>query len=92
MAESKSQTAFARAAVEIDVHESDYLVLLSEGVDCYEKMSYRFPQAGDFEDYLQRKMRLTGAYKDQTGAILTYNKTAPQSWEESKPRASFVLT
>lgn len=37
--------AFSRAAVSFDVHESDFLVLLSERVTTLETMAFRFPEA-----------------------------------------------
>ena len=56
MAEAKSELAFGRAAVDFDVHESDYLVLVEDGISTFEGLAYRFPVAGDFEDYLSGRV------------------------------------
>lgn len=84
MSQSKSVTAFSRAASSFDVHESDYLVLLSDRVSTFEAMAFRFPKEQDFEDYVKRYVRPQGGYQEEDGSIKVYDKTSPPLWEDFK--------
>ena len=44
MSQAKSQTAFGQAAVSFEVHEGDYLLLLSEKIATFEAVGFRFPK------------------------------------------------
>ena len=84
MADAKSSVAFARAAVNFEVHESDYLVLCQDKVTTFESMGYRFPQASDFEEYLRKVVRLKCGYKQDDGEIVVFPREDPVPWEEYK--------
>eukprot|EP00435_Cladocopium_sp_Y103_P059009 s40_g21.t1 len=82
MADAKSTVAFARAAVNFEVHESDFLVLMHDRVNTYESMAYRFPSSGDFEDYLKRSMRVKAGYRDDDGSTAVYPRPTIVEWED----------
>lgn len=82
MSQSKSEIAFTRAATSFDVHESDFLVLLKDRIANFEALAFRFPKEGDFEDYLQKSLRLKGAFRDDDNEIVIYDKRTPESWED----------
>ena len=82
MSQSRSVTAFSRAASSFDVHESDYLVLLSDQVATFEAMAFRFPKEQDFEDYVKRYVRPQGGYQEEDGTVKVYDKATPPTWEE----------
>ena len=84
MAEAKSELAFGRAAVDFDVHESDYLVLVEDGISTFEGLAYRFPTAGDFEEYLKTTLRLRAGYRKPDGSVATYSRPSPESWSTFK--------
>ena len=84
MADAKSSVAFARAAVNFDVHESDYLVLCQDKVTTFESMAYRYPQASDLEEYLKKVVRLKQGYRDADGQIITFSRASPLPWESYK--------
>eukprot|EP00435_Cladocopium_sp_Y103_P018022 s309_g4.t1 len=84
MSEAKSTTSFIRAAVDFDVAESDFLVLLNEKINTFEGMTYRYPTSADFEEFLKKTVRLQAAYKDGTGNILVWPKPTPPAWEDFK--------
>lgn len=46
--QGKSSVAFKKAAIAFDVHESDFLGLLSDNVNTYESMRVPFPRKGGF--------------------------------------------
>ena len=84
MSEAKSLAAFTRSAVDFDVAESDFLVLLDSKISNYESMAYRLPISKDLEEYLRKTLRVRGAYRDQDGAIILYNKRDVAPWEDYK--------
>ncbi len=73
--------AFGKAAVSFDVHESDFLVLIGEGIKNYESMGFRFPERDDFESYLRNVVRLKSAYRDAGGEVITYARKDVPSWD-----------
>lgn len=79
--QSKSVVAFGKAAVSFDVHESDFLVLLSDGIKTYESMGFRFPEREDFESYLKNTVRLKSAYRTADGELLTFERVERPDWE-----------
>ena len=68
MAEAKSTLAFGRAALNFDLNESDYLVMMDEGIDTFEAMAYRFPASSDLEDYMKNTIRVKAGYKEPSGS------------------------
>ncbi len=84
MADAKSSVAFARAAVNFDVHESDFLVLCQDKVNTFESMAYRYPQASDLEEYLKKVVRLKQGFREEDGQIVTFARTSPLPWESYK--------
>ena len=82
MADSKSAVAFARAAVNFEVHESDFLVLCNDRVTTFEAMAYRFPASSDFEDYLRRSLRTRAGYREDDGSIAVYPRPKVLEWED----------
>lgn len=84
MSDAKSTTAFIRAAVDFDVAESDFLILLNEKITTFEGMTYRYPTSSDFEECLKKTVRLQSAYRDGAGAITVWSKPTPPPWEEFK--------
>ena len=82
MADAQSETAFGRAAVTFDVHESDYLLLLSERISTFEKMAFRFPAATDFDDFVKKVIRTKAGYRDRQGVIQTYPRPTVVPWDE----------
>lgn len=80
-AQSKSVVAFGKAAVSFDVHESDFLVLLSDGIKTYESMGFRFPEREDFESYLKNTVRLKSAYRTADGELITFERVERPDWE-----------
>lgn len=74
-------TAFSRAAVEFDVHESDFLILTMDRISTFEAMAFRFPKEADFEDYLKRAVRPRGAYRDEDDNVVGYDKRTPEPWD-----------
>ena len=82
MADIKSETAFGRAAVAFDVHESDYYVLLGSRINTLETLAFRFPEASDFESFLRKVMRVTAAYLDENGQVQTYSRPKVFQWED----------
>ena len=79
--QSKSVVAFGKAAVSFDVHESDFLVLLSDGIKTYEPMGFRFPEREDFESYLKNTVRLKSAYRTADGELITFERVERPDWE-----------
>ena len=84
MADAGSTVAFGRAAVQLQVDESDFLVLVQDRITTFEAMAYRFPQSTDFEEYLKRVVRTTAGYRDSDGTAMTFPREHPVSWEEFK--------
>lgn len=84
MADAKSAVAFARAAVNFEVHESDFLVLCNDRVTTFEAMAYRFPTSSDFEDYLRRSLRARAGYRESDGSIAVYPRPRILEWEDYK--------
>ena len=84
MSEAKSLAAFTRSAVDFDVAESDFLVLLDSKISTFESMAYRLPVSADLEEYLRKTLRTRGAYRDSDGAIIMYNKRKVDAWEDYK--------
>ena len=84
MTQAKSQTAFGQAAVSFEVHEGDYLLLLSEKIATFEAVGFRFPKESDFEEYLRRFVRLKTAYRDDLGEIVVYDRPTPETWDVYK--------
>ena len=84
MADAGSTVAFGRAAVQFQVHESDFLVLLQDRITTFEAMAYRFPSATDFEEYLKKVVRSKAGYREADGTATTYAKERPLQWEEFK--------
>eukprot|EP00435_Cladocopium_sp_Y103_P073683 s164_g44.t1 len=82
MADVQSEVAFGRAAASFDVHESDYLVLVSERITNMETMAFRFPQASDFEDFMRKVVRTKAAYKNRDGTVATYPRPRIMAWED----------
>lgn len=82
MADVQSEVAFGRAAASFDVHESDYLVLVSERVSTMEAMAFRFPQASDFEDFVKKVVRTKSAYRDREGTVVTYPRSQVKAWDD----------
>lgn len=82
MADVQSEIAFGRAAASFDVHESDYLVLVSERVSTMEAMAFRFPQMNDFEDFMKKVVRTKSAYRDREGAVATYPRPRVMAWDD----------
>ncbi len=74
--------AFKKAAIAFDVHESDYLGLLSDKVNTYEGMGFRFPEKEDFEVYLRRVVRHRAAYQEDDGEIKVFNRASVPSWDD----------
>eukprot|EP00435_Cladocopium_sp_Y103_P034639 s1626_g9.t1 len=81
---AKSALAFGRAAVNFDLNESDYLLLLKDNIKTYEDMSYRFPKMDDFDEYLKKTIRTQSAYRDQNDEIKTYQRRNITPWEKFK--------
>ena len=65
MSEAKSLAAFTRSAVDFDVAESDFLVLLDSRISNYESMAYRLPTSKDLEEYLRKTLRTRGLSKSR---------------------------
>ena len=84
MADAKSSVAFARAAVNFEVHESDYLVLCQDKVTKFESMAYRFPQNSDFEEYLKKVVRVRCGYRQDDDQIICFPREDPKPWEDYK--------
>ena len=84
MSQAKSQTAFGQAAVSFEVHEGDYLLLLSEKIATFEAVGFRFPKESDFEEYLRRVVRLKTAYRDARGEVVVHDRPSPESWDDYK--------
>ena len=84
MADAKSSVAFARAAVNFEVHESDYLVLCQDKVTTFESMAYRFPQNSDFEEYLKKVVRVKCGYRQDDDQIICFPREDPKPWEDYK--------
>ena len=82
MADVQSEVAFGRAAASFDVHESDYLVLVSERVSTMEAMAFRFPQSSDFEDFVKKVVRTKAAYRDREGSVATYPRPQVMAWDD----------
>ena len=79
--QGKSSATFKKAAIAFDVHESDYLGLLSDNVSTYESMGFRFPEREDFELYLRKTVMLRAAYRDDKGEIVVFNRPKTPSWD-----------
>ena len=77
MADAGSTVAFGRAAVQFQVHESDFLVLVQDRITTFEAMAYRFPQSTDFEEFLKRVVRTTAGYRDSGGVAMTFPREHP---------------
>lgn len=84
MADAKSILAFGRAAVNFNVHESDFLVLSHDNINTFESMAYRLPASGDLEDYLKRVLRTRCAYRDDENNIICYDRPNIVMWEDYK--------
>ena len=79
--QGKSTVAFKKAAIAFDVHESDFLGLLSDNVNTYESMGFRFPEREDFEIYLRKTVMLRSAYQDDRGEIVVFNRSSVPTWD-----------
>lgn len=84
MADAKSTLAFGRAAVNFNVHESDYLVMANDNISTFESMAYRLPTAGDLEEYLKKTIRTRGAYRDSDNNIICYDRPQVLAWDDFK--------
>jgi len=85
--QGKSSVAFKKAAIAFDVHESDYLGLLSDNVSTYESMGFRFPEREDFELYLKKTVMHRAAYRDDKGEIVVFNRPKAPSWDNFREDA-----
>ena len=84
MSEAKSSLAFGRAAVNFDLNESDYLLLLHDNIKTFEDMSYRFPKMEDFEEYLKQTIRTQCAYRTDEEEIRPFAKKNVVPWDKYK--------
>ena len=58
--------------------------MVEDGVTTFEGLAYRFPVAGDFEDYLKTTLRIKAGYRRPDGSVSTYMKPQPESWQAYK--------
>ena len=86
MTESRSAMAFARAATNCDVAESDFLVLCEAGITTYERMAYRLPNTSDLEDFLKNTIRVKSGYKYEDGKVIIFDKQTPEPWGAYKSK------
>ena len=82
--QGKSLIAFGKAAVAFDVHESDYLYLVSIGVETFEQLAFRFPKSEDLETFLVKTVRLKAAYRDEQAKVVAFTKARPLPEQEYK--------
>ena len=80
--QGKSSVAFKKAAIAFDVHESDFLGLLSDNVNTYESMGFRFPEREDFELYLRKTVRYRSAFREDDGEIKVFNRPEVPAWDD----------
>ena len=76
--QSNSKSAFGKAAAKFEVHESDYLLLVSLGISTHEQLAFRFPKSDDFEAFMLKALRPKGAYLAGE-EIRSYDKRSPLS-------------
>ena len=79
--QSNSKISFGKAAAKFEVHESDYLLMVSLGITTHEQLAFRFPKADDFESFMTKALRPRAAYKDGED-IKTFDKRSPPSEED----------
>ena len=88
----KLRGVFEQAAIRFDCAESDFLVLLSEQIQCYEDLFFRMPRAEDFEEFLQDVVFPRKAYRHDNGNIVHYNRPATEGqyaqWKRGADAAS----
>ncbi len=89
MSQSTLQSAFETGAVKFNLAESDYIVLRSDGFDCYEKLYYRLPTRDDLEKYLEDVLHRKGGYRDSSGIMRVYDKSSVDwsAWKRSDDAA-----
>ena len=75
---------FKRAAIRFDVAESDFFLLGLYGVATLNGMAFKIPKSEDLEVFLQDKILDFGAYKQEDGSLITYQRTPKVSWREWK--------
>eukprot|EP00434_Breviolum_minutum_P028493 symbB.v1.2.025208.t1/scaffold2437.1/size79084/5 len=75
---------FKRAAIRFDVAESDFFLLGLYGVATLNGLAFKIPKSEDLEVFLQDKILDFGAYKQEDGTLITYQRTPKVSWREWK--------
>ena len=88
----KLRGVFEQAAIKFDCAESDFLILLSEQIHCYEDLFFRMPRAEDFEEFLQDVVFPRKAYRDDDKNIIRYNRPPEEGvfaqWKRGADAAS----
>ena len=75
--------AFKRAAIRF-VAESDFFLLGLYGVATLNGMAFKIPKSEDLEVFLQDKILGFGAYKQEDGSLITFQRSPKTSWREWK--------
>ena len=87
---AKLQGAFENTAIRFGCSESDFLMLCSENIRCYEDLYFRMPRVEDFEDFLRDVICPKLAWKDENDQIITYERPGADwnVWRRSPDAAS----
>ncbi len=81
--QGNSKISFGKAAAKFEVHESDYLLMVSLGIAAHEQLAFRFPKSDDFESFMTKALRPRGAYR-VGDEIRTFDKKSPLGEEDFK--------
>ena len=86
-ATSKLPGVFTQAAQKLDVDESDFLVMVNDGIDSFDSLFFRLPSEKDLEGYLEDVVLGTAAYRDKQGKLKTFARPATMTWTQYKRSA-----
>ncbi len=73
---SKIESVFEGLAQQMDVSESDYLILKSEGIVNADALGFRVPSSTELEDFLRDTVYPNKAYEGPHGVILNPRRGA----------------
>jgi hypothetical protein len=80
---ARVERVFEELAVQLDVAESDYLLLKRAGMMTCSSYFFKIPKQEDLEEFLQSQVAPFSAF-DQNGTIVVFQRTPPVAWPDFK--------
>jgi hypothetical protein len=78
---SKIESVFEGLAQQMDVNESDYLILKSEGIANADSLGFRVPSSSELEDFLRDTVYPNEAFETPNGIVVNPRR-GPLQWPQ----------